>query len=144
MSKTKDIAVNGVTLRLTRLSVFEQHEIVSDFLPALGGIIRAFYSISQKKDGAMDQASEALREFLDKVPRTTRDDILFNRLLGSVKIVVAGTELPLIGSTEKGGARCVMSDQIDDVSYLYEIALQVLVFNFERFFAFGSGTRSHE
>ena len=144
MKQVKEMTVNGVALRITRMSVFEQHEIVSDFLPALGGIVRAFYALANKNGDTIDQVSEALRDFLEKLPRKTRDDIIFNRLLGNVKIVAAGTEIPLIGNAQGGGDRCVMSDQIDDVSYLYEIALSVLVFNFERFFDLGSAIRSRE
>lgn len=139
--RTRDIEVNGVTVRIKRMDVFEQHELVNRFVPALGGVIRSVFDIQQKGANAAS-ISTALDAFLEAVPEKTRDDIIFNKLLTKASIVASGVELPLI--SQKDGARAVMAETLDDISYLYEIAAQVIVFNFERFFGLGKGFLSRE
>lgn len=134
--RTKDITINGVTLRLYKMSPFEQYELLNTFIPALAGVVRAFTGSKDMKDGLAD----AIENFLSKVDHETRTKLIFNHLLAdsSVKILYSGTTLPLIA--REGKAQTVMNDDLDDVTYLLQIAVEVLKFNFERFFALGKTT----
>lgn len=128
---TKDIQVNGVDLRLYKLSVFTQEKVINK----LTKLIVPFFALAKAKDKNMGEAlSQAFTQALNDFTEQERHELLFDILLSdkSVKLVVNGTEMPLIGNS--GGVKCVMSDKLDDISDLYEIAGEVFIFNFKRFF----------
>lgn len=128
---TKDIQVNGVDLRLYKLSVFTQEKVINK----LTKLIAPFFALAKAKDKNMGEAlSQAFTQALNDFTEQERHELLFDILLSdkSVKIVVNGAEMPLIGTS--GGVKCVMSDKLDDISDLYEIAGEVFIFNFKRFF----------
>lgn len=143
----KDIQINGVTLRLFKMSPFDQYDIINTLIPSLSGVLRAVASMRKGAGIAVDNAEGlalAVDEFLAKVSPERRRDLLFRHLLSpeSVKIVVNGSELPLISDT--GTAKTVMNEQLNDITYLLQIGAEVLKFNFERFFAFGKSTLSRK
>lgn len=143
MANTKDIEVNGVQLRLYKMSPFDQLDLLNTFLPALSGVLRAVSGVTKStKDRAqnIESIASAVDSFLVKVDPQTRKDLLFKHLLSpkSVKIVISGTELPIVSETKD--ARAIMSDELNDITYLLQIGGEVLRFNFERFFEFGKST----
>lgn len=140
--KTKDIEVNGVKLRLYKLDAFEQLDLVNTFIPAMSCVLRA---VAAGKTGDKNEGiADAVDAFISKIDASARKDLLFNHLLAphSVKIVTGGVELPLIGEVKT--ARTVMSDDLSDITYLLQIAAEVLMFNFARFFELGKNTLAHQ
>lgn len=137
--KTKDIEVNGVKIRIYKMSPFEQLDLVNTFVPALAGVLRA---VSGGKDGASnaEAVADAVEAFVSKIDAEKRKDLLFNHLLSSesVKVVAGGVEMPLISDAKT--AKTVMSDDLSDITYLLQIGGEVIRFNFERFFELGKST----
>lgn len=128
---TKDIQINGVDLRLYKLSVFTQEKVINK----LTKLLAPMFALTKANKKNMGEAlSQALTQALNDFTEQERHELLFDILLSdkSVKLVVNGAEMPLIGNS--GGVKCVMSDKLDDISDLYEIAGEVFIFNFKRFF----------
>jgi hypothetical protein len=59
---------------------------------------------------------------------------LFEILLSQncVKIKAAGMEMPLVGTVD--GKAAVMSSELDDIAYCWEVAVEVFRFNFSNLF----------
>ena len=137
--KTKDIEVNGVKIRIHKMSPFEQMDLVNTFIPTLSGVIRAVFgsNVVASNAGAVADAMDA---FVSKIDAEKRKDVLFNHLLSPeiVSVVVDGVEMPLISDAKT--AKTVMSDNLNDITYLLQIGVEVVRFNFERFFEFGKST----
>lgn len=132
LEKTKDITVNGVNLRITRLNAFDQQDVLDLVAAPVLAALSAYFSCPKGK-GAM---LEGVATLLKNLSATERHKVIFDYLLSdrSVRVVVNGAEMPLVGSDGAGG-RTVMQQSLDDIMLLYQIASEVFVFNFDRFMA---------
>ena len=136
---TKDIEINGVNLRLYKIDPFKQERIINTVGPALINIIVAVYALRENKPDSSEIFEKAMNEFFKTLPDKARHDLIFNDLLSddAIKIVVQGTEMPLIGKAQNG-AKTVMNSELNDLIYLYEAAFASFKFNFTTFFSRGS------
>lgn len=136
---TKDIEINGVNLRLYKFDPFKQQRIINTVGPALINIVVATYALQKSKAEGAEIFEKAVSEFFKTLPDKARNDLIFNDLLGddAIKIVVQGTEMPLIGKAPNG-AKTVMNSELNDLIYLYEAAFASFKFNFTTFFSRGS------
>lgn len=134
MNTTKEIAVNGVYLRLHKLSAFEQYEMMDLLYPVAVEVIG---SLSPQVEKLNESAfvGAIVAKMLKSLPSEMRHKLIFGHLLSerSVKLFINGAELQLIGKSENNKS-IVMSQDLADISDLLEIAGEAFKFNFERFF----------
>ncbi len=134
MQMEKDIKVNGVDLRLKKLDAFEQYDMMDILYPvAVEVISTTTANIAKMQD--MQFIGFVAVQMLKALPSDMRRDLIFNHLLSdrAVKLLVNGTEMPLIGKSDNG-QRVVMNQNLSDIADLLEVAAESFKFNFERFF----------
>lgn len=94
MTKFQDITVNGVTVRLYRLSAKQQHDIVNQyFFPITtqaGELVNVIIKNPQNQIAIASAIAEAVNKFM---PAEKRDELIFKHLMPSVKVVAAGMEI---------------------------------------------------
>lgn len=128
--REKTITVEGVQIRITRMNAFEQNDVLELMAGPMASAMKAVVSAPNEKIGTL----EAIGRFIQEMPADARRRVLFDYLLSprSVQVVSGGATLPLIGD-DGHGQRVVMQSALDDILSLYEIAGQVVAFNFQRF-----------
>lgn len=134
MQFQKDIKVNGVDLRLKKLDAFEQYEMMDILYPvAVEVISTTTANIAKMQD--MQFIGFVAVQMLKVLPSDMRRNLIFNHLLSDrgVKLLVNGTEMPLIGKADNG-QRVIMNQNLSDIADLLEVAAESFKFNFERFF----------
>lgn len=134
MQTEKDIQVNGVDLRLKKLDAFEQYEMMDILYPvAVEVISTTTANIAKMQD--MQFIGFVAVQMLKVLPSDMRRNLIFNHLLSDrgVKLLVNGTEMPLIGKADNG-QRVIMNQNLSDIADLLEVAAESFKFNFERFF----------
>lgn len=134
MQFQKDIKVNGVDLRLKKLDAFEQYEMMDILYPvAVEVISTTTANIAKMPD--MQFIGFVAVQMLKVLPSDMRRNLIFNHLLSDrgVKLLVNGTEMPLIGKADNG-QRVIMNQNLSDIADLLEVAAESFKFNFERFF----------
>lgn len=134
---TKDITVQGVTLRLYKMNAFEQQKLLELVAPAVGAVLANSGAASREPSYVV--MGTAVVTLFDAIPENVRHRLIWDMLLApsQVKIVVSGTEMPLIGKAENG-AVAVMNDNLSDFADLLEVAIESFNFNLERFFTKGA------
>lgn len=134
MQMEKDIKVNGVDLRLKKLDAFEQYDMMDILYPvAVEVISTTTANIAKMQD--MQFIGFVAVQMLKVLPSDMRRNLIFNHLLSDrgVKLLVNGTEMPLIGKADNG-QRVIMNQNLSDIADLLEVAAESFKFNFERFF----------
>ena len=134
MQIEKDIKVNGVDLRLKKLDAFEQYEMMDILYPVAVEVISTMTAnVAKMQD--MQFIGFVAVQMLKALPSDKRHDLIFNHLLShrGVKLLINGTEMPLIGKSDNG-QRVIMNQNLSDIADLLEIAAESFKFNFERFF----------
>lgn len=124
----KIIEVKGVQLKLSKIDVFRQDELIQALLPTIASAFQAAASSGAKTTQAMVLAG--VEVVLKSLPSQTRSAIIFNDLLPCVKLT---SGIPLIGRAD-GGQRVVMAQELHSIYDLYKIAFEVFLFNFQDFF----------
>lgn len=125
----KDIVINGVTVRIHRLSAKTQHDIVNRYiLPVMdfAGEIEVAYG------GDRTAALKGLLKGINKyLPPEKRDELLFNYLVSPdyVKVSTSSIEVPFC---QNGAIQC---EALNGAKYIYQVAAVAFVFNFEDFFS---------
>lgn len=125
----KEVVINGVTVRIHRMSAKTQHDIVNRFiLPVMD-----FASEIEVEDGGGRTAAlKGLLKGINKyLPPEKRDELLFNYLVSPeyVKVLAASME---VSFCQNGSIQC---EALDGAKYIYQIAAVAFVFNFEDFFS---------
>ena len=134
MQTEKDIRVNGVDLRLKKLDAFEQYDMMDILYPVAVGVISTT-TANMAKMQDMQFIGFVAVQMLKALPSDMRRNLIFNHLLSDrgVKLLINGTEMPLIGKADNG-QRVVMNQNLSDIADLLEVAAESFKFNFERFF----------
>lgn len=131
--KTKEIVINGVTLRLFKMDAFKQEELVDLIAPVFASFAS---SIKSDKKG-IELVGEILQQVLSALPLPKRHKLIFDTLLAPdyCRQVINGAEMPLIGKADN--VQTVMNDNLNDYADLLEIAYESLKFNLANFFTKG-------
>lgn len=118
----KQITVGGHTLFIERMDVFKANDLLND---VLAGVVPLLALAGRKTTGA--DIAAAAQAALDRIPAERRRDVLV-RLLKTVK-----TEggIALYARTEEGAEATMIPLTLKQ---LYEVALQVVLYNFGDFF----------
>lgn len=134
MQTEKDIRVNGVDLRLKKLDAFEQYDMMDILYPVAVEVISTT-TANMAKMQDMQFIGFVAVQMLKALPSDMRRNLIFNHLLSDrgVKLLINGTEMPLIGKADNG-QRVVMNQNLSDIADLLEVAAESFKFNFERFF----------
>ncbi len=134
MQTEKDIQVNGVDLRLKKLDAFEQYDMMDILYPVAVEVISTT-TANMAKMQDMQFIGFVAVQMLKALPSDMRRNLIFNHLLSDrgVKLLINGTEMPLIGKADNG-QRVVMNQNLSDIADLLEVAAESFKFNFERFF----------
>ena len=123
MTKFQDITVNGVTVRLYRLSAKQQHDIVNQyFFPITtqaGELVNVIVRNPQNQIAIASAIAEAVNKFMPA----------FKHLMPSVKVVAVGIEVEYCST--KGEITC---EELNNIKSLYKITYEALKYNFEDFF----------
>jgi hypothetical protein len=129
--KTKEITVNGINLVLYKLGAIEQQTIFNKYILPVAATL-----------GECFQKGASNEEIIAKFPAMLQKNLspeaiqkfLFEILLSQncVKIKAAGMEMPLVGTVD--GKAAVMSSELDDIAYCWEVAVEVFRFNFSNLF----------
>lgn len=130
MTKSHDITVNGITVRLYRLSAKQQHDIVNQyFFPITtqaGELVNVIIRNPQNQIAIASAIAEAVNKFM---PANKRDELIFKHLMPSVKVVAVGMEVDYCSI--KGEITC---EELNNIKSLYKITYEALKYNFEDFF----------
>ena len=123
----KEIEINGVKLIISKIDVFRQDELVQELLPV---VVSAMSRIIAAPGNEKSAALSGIDAFLKELPAKRRSELIFNDLLPCAKLPGG---ISLISKIEKG-PKTVMASALDNLGALYQVAFEVLRFNFEDFF----------
>jgi hypothetical protein len=131
MTVTKDITVNGVKLRLKKLGAFKQQEVFDKYLFPVIGCIGDSYKAGLDNAEILAKLPSLVQE---KLPPAERKALIFDVLLSPdcVKLVAEGIELDLI--TNVNGVRSFNSQALDDIAFVWQIAIESFKFNYSNLF----------
>ena len=130
MTKSKDITVNGVTVRLYRLSAKQQHDIVNQYFFPITTQANELVNVIIKNPPNQMAIASAIAEAVNKfMPADRREKLTSKHSTPSVKVVAAGMEIEYC--SHKGEITC---EGLNNIKSLYKITYEALKYNFEDFF----------
>lgn len=123
----KEIEVNGVKLTISKIDVFRQDELVQELLPV---VVSTMSRIIAAPGNEKSAALSGIDVFLKELPAKRRSELIFHDLLPCAKLP---NGMKLVGKVD-GGPKTVMASELNSLGALYQVAFEVLRFNFEDFF----------